>query len=161
MKSLLVIAILIAACGYGAFSHFAAEDLKIAQLEQRKVKATAEAADIEQQIAKIRPESDELKRSLNETQTTIPANELAKARAVLTEKRDGLAKELEAAKIAAEASTQGPDELLWEISELNAQIEATNATIQKIDKENQQLMKYRATEEAAIASSGRSRTNRR
>jgi chromosome segregation ATPase len=161
MKSFLIFAILIAACGYGAFTHFAAEDLKISQLEKRREAAAAETAVVDQQIAKIRPESDELKRTLAETLATAPVNELAKSRAALTAKRETLTKELEAAKIAAEAATKSPEDLVKELADLTAQVDALNATIVKLDKENLQLMKYQAIEEAALPATKRTGSTRK
>lgn len=153
MKSLLIFAILFAACGYGAFTHFSAEEEKITQLGKRKEKAGAEAAETSAKIDKLRPEAETLKRSLAETLATVPAAELAKARAELTAKRDGLLNELEAAKVAAEAAAKGPEDLALELADLTAQIEATTANIQKLNNENLKLMKYRAAEEAATPKS--------
>lgn len=158
MKTPVIIVLLIAACGYGAFSHFSAEDLKLAQLEKRKERAAAESAQLDGELAKAREELDPLKRKLDETIAGAPAAELVKARVPLAEKCAALTKELDEAKLAESAASEPPAELAGELAGLTGELESVSATLQKLEKESLVLLKYKAAEEAAMPASKRNAT---
>lgn len=160
MKIILIVLVL-AACGYGAYTHLEEQEKRIAEAESAKRKTEAEKAEylhsvealnqkVSEATAKFeearKRRSDELANEITrdfEQRKAVLESELATAR----DRLGSLRADMNSQKLA-EAKAE-----LKKVAEAKAELNQLSAAQQKASEIHERLLKYVAAEQAAIQSS--------
>ena len=171
MKTLIIVLLALAACGYGAYAKYCDGESKITIAAERRTRAETENETLgktvvsrEKVLAEARTSNAELKARLAEVSKSAPEKALAEARAVVNKRIEERTAELEAAK-ARLAAAGVPAEVKADIATAELSAEPLLARIAKCESELPRLLAFKATEEAAVSKAGtddaRARTRRR
>lgn len=165
MKKLIIIAVLFALCGFGAFKHFASEKEVRNKLDQRTATAVAETESLTKKNAETRRKLETGKQAAEESLKKTAAEALATAREPHLKVRDELKAKL--AALTAETAAAGEQAEApvsearrvaeTELATVTAEIEAANARIAKLEVEQKTLKKFKDAEIAAMPPSRRAK----